>query len=411
MKAVIMAGGFGKRIAELFPDIPKPMIPVCSTPVLEYEINNLREFGITDIIITVHYRSEKIIGYFGDGKNFGVNISYLTEENPLGTGGAVWKLQDELQDDFLLINGDLIFDINFKKLIEFHKNHHALITLTVHPNSHPSDSELVICHGETVTDWIKNDGALHRNIVNAGIHVISGEIFHLLQPSGDIIDLRKDLVLALIETGRVFAYHTAEYIKDMGTVQRYNEVCRDVETAKVAARRSDKKQKAVFLDRDGTLNREKGYIVSPDEIELLPGAAEAVHQINKSGMLAILVTNQPQIARGELSFDGLNKIHAKLEYLLSEKSAYLDAVYFCPHHPDKGFRGEVPSLKIDCDCRKPKDGMLKKAAEEFNIDLSQSYMIGDREKDVAAGIAAGCKKSLMVENGKNLLDLVKDEIL
>lgn len=410
MKAVIMAGGFGKRIAEVFPDIPKPMIPVCSTPVLEYQIKNLKEFGITDIIISVHHMSEKIIEHFGDGSRLGVKISYFREDKPLGTGGALLKLRNELKDDFLLINGDLIFDINFKKFIDFHLEHKALVTLAVHPNSHPRDSELVICDGDKVTAWIKNDGALHRNIVNAGVHIISSEIFNLIDIKNESSDLRTDIIAPLIPTGRVFAYRTAEYIRDMGRYERYLAVCRDVENGIVAARRSDRRQRAVFLDRDGTLNKEKGYITSPDEIELLPGAAEAVRLINDSGMLAVLVTNQPQIARGELTFDGLEKIHARLEMLLSESGAYLDAVYFCPHHPDRGFDGEIAELKINCECRKPKDGMLRRAARDFNIDLSQSYMIGDSEKDFSAGMSAGCKKSLLI-GGKNLLELVRDEVL
>ncbi|MDD6276543.1 MAG: HAD-IIIA family hydrolase [Clostridia bacterium] len=410
MKAVIMAGGFGRRISDIFPDIPKPMIPVCSTPVLEYQINNLKEFGITDIIITVHHMSEKIIGYFGDGSKFGVSISYFNEDKPLGTGGAVFKLKDMLREDFLLINGDLIFDIDFSKFIEFHKSHNALVTLAVHPNSHPGDSELVICRNDTVTDWIKNDGKRHRNLVNAGIHIISSEIFNYIDTDKDEIDLRKDIVLELIKTERVFAYRTAEYIKDMGTEKRYKEVCRDVKGSVVSSKRSDKKQRAVFLDRDGTLNKENGYILSPDEIKLLPGVGEAVRLINESGMLAVLVTNQPQIARGELSFDGLEKIHSELEIQLSKNGAYLDAIYFCPHHPDKGFDGEVTELKIDCNCRKPKSGMLIQAADELNIDLSQSYMIGDKETDAAAGNSAGCKRSFIVSGKKNLLYFVKDEI-
>lgn len=354
--------------------------------------------------------SEKIIEHFGDGSRLGVKISYFREDKPLGTGGALLKLRNELKDDFLLINGDLIFDINFKKFIDFHLEHKALVTLAVHPNSHPRDSELVICDGDKVTAWIKNDGALHRNIVNAGVHIISSEIFNLIDIKNESSDLRTDIIAPLIPTGRVFAYRTAEYIRDMGRYERYLAVCRDVENGIVAARRSDRRQRAVFLDRDGTLNKEKGYITSPDEIELLPGAAEAVRLINDSGMLAVLVTNQPQIARGELTFDGLEKIHARLEMLLSESGAYLDAVYFCPHHPDRGFDGEIAELKINCECRKPKDGMLRRAARDFNIDLSQSYMIGDSEKDFSAGMSAGCKKSLLI-GGKNLLELVRDEVL
>lgn len=129
--------------------------------------------------------------------------------------------------------------------------------------------------------------------------------------------------------------------------------------------------------------------------------AEAIRKINESGYLAIVVTNQPVIARGEVSFEELEEIHNKMETLLGKEGAYLDAIYYCPHHPHRGYEGERPELKIDCDCRKPKPGMLFKAAEDFNIDLSQSWMIGDGENDVKAGINAGCKTVLLSNSDEN----------
>ena len=134
---------------------------------------------------------------------------------------------------------------------------------------------------------------------------------------------------------------------------------------------------------------------------MIDGVAEAIRKINELGYLAIVVTNQPVIARGEASFDELDEIHNKMETLLGKEGAYLDAIYYCPHHPHKGYEGERPELKIDCDCRKPKAGMLLKAAEDFNIDLSQSWMIGGRRNDVKAGINAGCKTVLIGESNEN----------
>ena len=129
--------------------------------------------------------------------------------------------------------------------------------------------------------------------------------------------------------------------------------------------------------------------------------AAAIRKINESGYLAVVVTNQPVIARGEVSFEELEEIHNKMETLLGKEGAYLDAIYYCPHHPHKGYEGERPELKIECDCRKPKPGMLFKAAEDFNIDLSQSWMIGDGENDVKAGSNAGCKTVLLSDNDEN----------
>jgi len=161
------------------------------------------------------------------------------------------------------------------------------------------------------------------------------------------------------------------------------------------------KQKAIFLDRDGTINKYVGFLRNIDEFELLDGVAAAIRKINESGYLAIVVTNQPVIARGEVSFEELNEIHNKMETLLGKEGAYLDAIYYCPHHPHKGYEGERPELKMDCACRKPKPGMLFKAAEDFNIDLSQSWMIGDGENDIKAGINAGCKTILLSDKHEN----------
>lgn len=422
MKAVIMAGGFGKRIARFYDDRPKPMIDICGRPVLEYQIENLRKSGITDIILVVHYMKDYIMDYFADGSNLGVNISYYEEETPLGTAGALFKIKDKLSEDFLLINGDLIFSVDFRRMIDFHHKNDALATLFVHPNSHPYDSELIVHNDNNViTDWFKSDGrGNYRNCVSAGIHILSKEVLYRTHEEGKL-NLRADVVEPLLDTGRIFAYHSAEYVKDMGTSDRLSHVIADVENNIVFAKRADKKQKAIFLDRDGTINKYKGYITSPKQLELISGVAEAIKKINRSGYLAIIITNQPSIAMGRMSYAVLDEIHAKLDTLLGEEGAYVDALYFCPHHPDKGFEGENAELKIKCDCRKPSGGMIRKAAEDFNIDLSKSFMVGDSERDVLAGIDAGCTpifltgsdNSVSVPNirkYKKLADFIKDEI-
>lgn len=141
---------------------------------------------------------------------------------------------------------------------------------------------------------------------------------------------------------------------------------------------------AIFLDRDGTLNFDYGWITSPSKIELLPGAGEAVRAINDAGYLAVLITNQPVIARGECTIAELDQIHEKLKALLAEAGAHLDAIYYCPHHPDLGIAGERPEYKIRCDCRKPAPGLLESASRDLKIDVERSWMIGDSERDLGA---------------------------
>ncbi len=415
MTAVIMAGGKGTRISTVAPDIPKPMIPVEGKPVMEYQIENLKAQGISDIVITVSHKKEVIMDYFGDGKKlsrvtgrpFDVNISYYEEDKPLGNAGALFRLRDRLNRDFLLVNADVIFDIDVEKFAAFHKSTGGLVTLFTHPNNHPYDSGLIFADKDkTITAWLsREDGRpkYYKNRVNAGLHIVAPKVLdiareRLIKEYGHLpekIDLDRDILKPLAGTGSMYCYDSCEYVRDMGTPQRYEQVCRDMELGYIGRKNLRKKQKAIFLDRDGTINKEVGFLNDIDQFELLPGVGDAIGKINQSGYLAIVITNQPVIARGELSCEGLEEIHNKMETLLGEEGVYLDGLYYCPHHPHSGYEGEARELKIDCDCRKPKPGMLYAAAEEFHIDLKDSWMVGDREQDIAAGKNAGCKTVLI----------------
>lgn len=422
MKTVIMAGGRGTRISSVASDIPKPMIKIEGKPVLEHELECLRDQGFTDIILTVSHLGSIIMDYFGDGsgispatgKPFGVHIEYYFEKEPLGNAGALFKIKDKLDSDFLLLNADAVFDVDFNRFVAFHNQHGGLVTLFTHPNSHPYDSGLIIADKKySVEQWLAKEDdrpKYYRNRVNAGLHVINPLILDqsgidadkvgTLDDNGKPIkvDLDRQLLKPLAGTGKMFCYDSPEYVKDMGTPERYYSVCEDYKAGRVSGKNLKNKQKAIFLDRDGTINKYVGFLRNIDEFELLDGVADAIQEINASGYLAIVSTNQPVIARGEVSFDELEMIHNKMETLLGQKGAYLDAIYFCPHHPHKGYEGERPELKFDCECRKPKPGMLLKAAQEFNIDLAQSWMIGDGENDIKAGMNAGCKTALIGES-------------
>ena len=429
MKTVLMAGGKGTRIASVADNIPKPMIEIAGQPVLEHGIECLREQGYTDLMITVGHLGKVIMDYFGDGsgkspvtgKPFGVNIEYFVEEQPLGNAGALFKIKDKLIEDFLLLNADAVFHIDFNRFLAFHKNKGGLVTLFTHPNSHPFDSGLLLTDQDgSVEQWLAKEDErpkYYKNRVNAGIHIISPNILDDIDVGTGKVDLDRQLLKPLAGTGKMFCYDSPEYVKDMGTPERYESVCRDFQAGRVQERNLKNKQKAIFLDRDGTVNQYAGFLRTVEEFELLPGAAEAIRIINSSGYLAIVVTNQPVIARGEVTFEQLQEIHNKMETLLGMEGAYLDAIYFCPHHPHRGYDGEIPELKIDWGCRKPTPGMGWEAAKYFNIDLAQSWMVGDSESDMKAGIAAGCKTALVGEGEygqditvKSLFDFVKSNL-
>lgn len=426
-----MAGGRGTRIASVANDVPKPMINICGKPILEHQIDNLKACGLTDIILVIGYLGEKIKDYFGDGSRFGVCIEYFIEDHPLGTAGALFKMP-QLTEDFLLLCGDVIIDVDFNRFIAFHKEKKAWASLVAHPNGHPYDSSLLVTEIEApkmaggmpvdthqVICWMaKEDERLYyKNRVNAGIELISPELLketmknfvprHPETP--DKIDLDRDVLKTNIGSGRIYAYDTPEYVKDMGTPDRFFEAENDIKTGKVHAHNLKNRQKAIFLDRDGTINKMVGFITKPEQFELLPGVAKAIKAINKSGYLAIVITNQPVIARGDCTFEQLQTIHNKMETELGKEGAFVDAIYVCPHHTDKGFSGERPEYKCDCDCRKPKPGLLLQAAKDFNIDLSQSYMIGDSDGDVKAGENVGVKEAIRVEQNQEeaLMQILK----
>lgn len=419
MKTVIMAGGKGTRISSVVSDIPKPMIKIEGKPVLEHELECLRDQGFTDIILTVSHLGNVIMDYFEDGSGispatgmpFGVHIEYYFEQEPLGNGGALFKIKDKLDSDFLLLNADAVFDVDFNRFVDFHRAHGGMITLFTHPNSHPYDSGLIIADKSgAVEKWLTKEDdrpEYYRNRVNAGLHVINPVVLDICGIDADKVgtigddgkfvkvDLDRQILKPLAGTGKMFCYDSPEYVKDMGTPERYYSVCEDYKAGRVAGKNLKNKQKAVFIDRDGTINKYVGFLRNIDDFELLDGVTDAIKKINASGYLAIAVTNQPVIARGEVSFEELNEIHNKMETMLGKCGAYLDGIYYCPHHPHKGYEGEIPELKFDCDCRKPKPGMLLKASADFNIDISQSWMIGDGENDVKAGLNAGCRTALI----------------
>lgn len=192
MKTVIMAGGKGTRISEMFPDIPKPLIPIDGVPVLEREIISLHNQGFDDIIITISHMGDKIKEYFEDGSKWNVNIQYFEEKIPLGNAGALFKIRNLLgKEPFLLLNADAMFEVDFNRMLKFHKEHKALVTLFTHPNSHPYDSGLIVANEKSIVEeWLTKEDARpqwYKNRVNAGLHIIDPSVLDMLSINEDDI--------------------------------------------------------------------------------------------------------------------------------------------------------------------------------------------------------------------------------
>lgn len=401
MQAVIMAGGKGTRLRSVTNDeIPKPLAPIAGKPILQWQIECLRRNGVMDIILITGHLGEKIEAYFGNGSFLGVHISYFREREPLGTAGALAEVRDQLEGTFLLAFGDTIFDISIARMLVFHREKGAEASLFVHPNSHPFDSDIVLRDkNDRVCGFLSKHeerSGWYDNCVNAGFYIVDRTLCNHI-PLGQKTDLEKQVLWPLAEKGgAVYAYCSPEYIKDAGTPERITAAEKELQNGVVSARNLEKRQKCIFLDRDGTVNRHRGLISDPAQLELEPGAAEAVKLLNSSGYLTIIVTNQPVVARGMCSMEDVAAIHNKLKTLLGEQGAYLDDILFCPHHPDKGYPEENPDYKISCRCRKPDIGMLEECALKYNIDLKQSWMVGDTTIDIQTGVNAGTHTALVL---------------
>ena len=401
--AVIQAGGMGTRMLELTKnEVPKPLFPLDGRPMMQWQIELLKTYNITEIIIIIGYLGDKIKEYFKDGKAFGVNIRYIEEKEPLGSAGALYYLKSMIScKKILLIFGDVMFNMDINRMIRFHEEKQAQITLLVHPNSHPNDSDVlrideqkrvigILPKKEKRKDW-------YDNCTNAGIYILEEDVLKKIKEPKKI-DLEKELILPLITTNTVYGYHTTEYIKDAGTVSRFFSVERAHKNGIWDKKNLKNKQRCIFLDRDGTVNVYKGLVSCEELFELEEGVATAIRLLNEEGYLVIVVTNQPVVARGMCDIDDVKRIHRKMQVLLGEQGAYVDDIVFCPHHPDKGYPEENPEYKIICDCRKPATGMIDEMVKKYNIDIKNSYIIGDSTIDIELGRRVGLK-TILVKTG------------
>lgn len=399
MQAVIVAGGKGTRLQGLTQGVvPKPMVNFLGKPVLEYQIEQLRDNGIKNIILLVGYLGETIESYFGDGSKFGVSIHYYHEPEPLGTAGALVCVRDKLEDEFFFLLGDCIFNIDLQRMRRFHEARGAAVTIFAHPNSHPIDSDLVLTDDDDRVlslDCNKNQRDYwYQNLVCGGVYIIPKSCCEGIEAKPT--DFEKNVLIPMIqESGRVYAYRSSEYIKDIGTPERYHSAENDILQGLAEKKSYAKPQKAIFIDRDGTVTRYKGLIYREEDIELLPGVARAIKAVNGSEWMIVMITNQPVVARGLCDIEKVKRIHAKMETLLGQEGAYLNDCLFCPHHPDKGYPEENPAYKVDCNCRKPKTGMIDQCVEKYNIDVKASWMVGDTTVDIQTGIAAGMHTALV----------------
>lgn len=409
MQAVILAGGQGTRLRSRLGDLPKPLVTVCGAPLLQWQICSLRDQGIRRIVLLVNYQARRIVEFCAAHKNFDCEIKIIDDGEPLGTAGAALAVLDQLDARFFVVYGDTLFNVDFDRFAAFHAmDSLAAATLLLHPNDHPYDSDLVeLDENGNIFRFLGHPhplGAYRNNLVNAALYLVERDRLNPYRNMRPPLDFAKDLFPSMLANGALIrGYVSPEYIKDAGTPERLDRVEQACASGLVDRACLRHPQRAVFIDRDGTLNVNRDHISSVSQLEVFPFVGPALRRLNESEWRAVIVTNQPVLARGDCDAAGLRQIHAKLETEVAKAHAYFDRFYVCPHHPDSGFDGEVEALKISCDCRKPKAGLLIRAESELHIDLKSSWMVGDSTADMAAAKSAGVS-SILVYTGAAGLD-------
>ena len=401
IKVVIPIGGKGTRLSTLTKDIPKTIYPINGKSSIERCCEELVQYDLRDIIFTVSYKSLECKSHIQLIKEkLNLSIEIYEEDYPMGECGAIWKIKNYLSDDFIFINGDIIFSMDFKRFINYHKRLDSYLTLVTHTSEHPEDSDLVsVPKGSQIEGLLfkERTGDENQNFYlgNAAIAILKRKLIdELPKPNNRSKPTLFNFVVkkSFEQNIRIFSYNTSEYIKDMGTPKRISKVLEDINSNKVKNKNYIFKQRALFLDRDNTLIvcKKDEYIKTNSNLTFLDDAILKIAEISKKYNLVCIITNQPQISMGILNEKELEKINSKVINYCLQKGLKIDDVSFSPHHPHGGFDGEKYSLKYDSFFRKPYPGMLLKQAFIRNIDLKNSLFIGDSIVDEEAAKNAGC---------------------
>lgn len=398
---IILGGGKGTRLASRLNGLPKPLVPVGGVPLLERQLLFAKRNGVERALVLVNHLADHIQDFIRARDGFGLDVVCIDDGAPRGTAGAVLAALSWLEEDALVMYGDTLLNVDLDRFYAFHEARaDGAATLFVHPNDHPHDSDLVAVDEDgritRIFPYPHPEGAERQNLVNAALYLVRRDALLPWCDETPPLDFAKDLFPRMLAKGQaLYGYRSPEYIKDIGSPERLDKAEADLLSGRVQRSTLRAPQTAVFLDRDGTVNKEVGFLSQPEKLELLPGAGAAVRRLNRAGLLAVVVTNQAVVARGECDEAGLEAIHNRMETLLGREGAYVDRIYACIHHPHKGYPGERPELKIECECRKPGVALVEQAALEMHIGMGQSWFVGDRTGDVLCGRRAGLRSILL----------------
>ena len=393
-QAVILAGGLGKRLGNKSLNCPKPMQLVNNEPFLNNIIWNLERHGIKNIVLSIGYLANNFRNYYGDGSKFGVEISYVEEEFPTGTGGALRQCKSVLHEYFLLINGDTIFDVNYHDLAKtFQNNKLGHLALNFVKDSKRYGE--VKTKDNIIISFTEKKG-VDSGYINAGVSIFNKKVIDYI-PTGTS-SLEKEIFQKLLNKKLLSAKKYNSFFLDIG-------IPLSLKNAQETIPRW-KRKSALLLDRDGVINVDYGYVHSMENFKYIDGAREIIKKANDLGILVIVITNQSGIARGYYTEEEFNLFTNEINKDLKSFGAHIDATYFCPHHPKEG----IGKLRRNCNCRKPNTGLIIKAIKDWNLDKNKCFLIGDKYSDIIAANRCGISSYLFSSQNKNLLEIFKNKL-
>lgn len=371
-QAVVLVGGLGTRLGELTASTPKPMLPVGDEPFLDILLRNIARHGIIEVLLLSRHRADVIRAHYARNPLPGLKMTILEEQSPAGTAGALREAAALLDDVFLLTNGDSLFDLNYLAL---HQGFDPATTdFSIALSEVPDVSrygQVTLGAGERVVGYAEKNGCPGQpGLISGGVYIVSRRIIDEIGLG--MVSLESDVVPGLVARGRVKGRTFKGYFIDIGLPESYVQAQRELPAWE--------RRPAVFLDRDGTLNRDKGYTHKLEDLAFLPHVPEAIRASNDAGRLVIVISNQAGIARGYYGAEQVELFHAEMNARLQAFGAHIDAFYFCPHHPE----GVVQDLARTCDCRKPGTALFEQACSDWKIDLARSKMVGDKDIDILA---------------------------
>jgi D,D-heptose 1,7-bisphosphate phosphatase len=397
VKALVLAAGLGTRLRPLTDRIPKCLVPIAGRPLLDLWMDRLADVGATDVRVNTHAHAGQVRAYIaGVNASARLRVAESYEPELLGSAGTVAANADlaDGAEAVIIVYADNFSTVDLRGMLAFHRSHGDPFTMLLFRAPCPSACGIAELDAEgRVVSFVEKPREPKSDLANAGVYIVDADAYREIAAM-KAFDLGFEVLPRFV--GRMRGWAWDGYHLDVGTFEALNRARRD---APALLGISPKSRPAAFFDRDGTLIEKVHYLSEPEQVRLLPGTAESLRRLRDAGFACVVVTNQSAVGRGLFSEARLHEIHDEMNRQLAAEGAAVDAIYYCTHVPDLEDR-----TVITLPDRKPGPGMLLRAAEELDLDLEASWMVGDMISDVLAGINAGCQGSILVHTGKGLTD-------